>query len=133
MVETQLTPELVREGAALVEKLDASGASPDAAFWFYYPDTHSWKLFLVEMKLAQEGPREAYRSVQKALQALRNEVVHLSLEDVAVAKPDMPLVALLSRVISTGPGMGGIRLSRNVINGQMIEDAYIYRMKRSAA
>jgi hypothetical protein len=109
------------------------GASPDAAFWFYYPDTHSWKLFLVEMKLAQEGPREAYRSVQKALQALRNEVVHLSLEDVAVAKPDMPLVALLSRVISTGPGIGGIRLSRNVINGQMIEDAYIYRMKRSAA
>ena len=133
MVETQLTPELVREGAALVEKLDASGVSPDAAFWLYFPDTRVWKLVLVAVKVAQNGPRVVYRSVQKALQSLRNEIVHLSLDDVVVAKPDMPVVALLSRAISTRPGIGGIRFSRNAINGQMIDDAYIYRLKRPAA
>lgn len=133
MVETQLTPELMKEGATLLERLDKSGISPDAALWFYFPDIGAWKFLLAEVKLGPEGPREVYRGVQKALQALRNEVTHLSLEDVAVAKPDAPLIRLLSQAISTGPGINGIRFSRNVINGTLIEDAYIYRLKRPAA
>jgi hypothetical protein len=133
MVTTQLTPDLVREGEALVKKLQASGLSPSGAFWFYYPDKQRWKLFLVDKKVATDGPREIYLSVQKALRALRSEVVYLTLQDVTTAPPDMPLAAILSRVISSQPGIGGFRLSRSVIKGEMIDDAYIYRVKRPAA
>ena len=133
MVETQLTTELMSEGATLIAKLDATGVSPDAAMWVYFPEIGAWKLLLAETKLGAAGPREVYRAVQKALTSLRNEVVHLSLEDVSVAKPDAPLIGLLRQLIVTGPGIHGIRMSRNVVNGSMIEDAYIYRLKKPAA
>jgi hypothetical protein len=132
MVETQLTPELIQEGAALVEALDQAGVSPDAALWFYFPDIAAWKLLLAEVKVGSEGPREVYRSIQKTLQSLWNQMAHLSLEDVALLKPDAPLVKLLAQAIATGPGVSGIRFTRNVVNGTLIEDAYIYRLKKAA-
>ena len=130
MVEPHLTPELIDEGAALLAALDNSDASPDAAFWFFFPDIAGWKLVLAEMKVGPTGPREVYRSIQKALHGLRNQVAHLSLEDVAVLKPDAPLVTVLRQAISTGPGISGFRFTGNVINGTFIPDAYIYRLKK---
>lgn len=132
MVETQLTAELIDEGATLVRELDKAGVSPDAAMWFYFPDIGVWKLLLAEIKVGQDGPRGVYRTIQKTLQALRNDVAHLSLEDVALAKPDAPIIKLLRQAITTGTGVGGVRFTRNVINGILIEDAYIYRLKRPA-
>lgn len=133
MVETQLTPDLIREGAALVEGLDKAGVSPDAAFWLYFPDNAAWKLLLGEVKVGPDGPRETYRSVQKILQSLRNQISHLSLEDVALTKADAPIIKLLIQAVVTGPGINGIRFTHNVVNGTLIEDAFIYRLKRPAA
>ncbi len=122
----------MQEGAALIAKLDADGVAPDAALWFYFADIGAWKLLLGETKVGANGPREVYRAVQKALHSLRNEVAHLSLEDVTVAKPDAPLFKVLRQAITTGSGIGGMRFRRNVINGTMIDDAYIYRLKPAA-
>jgi len=133
MVETQLTPELIQEGAALVSGLDKAGEGPDAALWFYFTDMGVWKLLLAEVEVGPTGPRDVYRTIQKTLHSLRNEITHLSLEDVAVAKPDAPLIRLLRQAIATGPGIGGYRFTRNVINGVPIEDAYIYRLESPAA
>ena len=120
MVATQLTPELITEGAKLVEALDLAGIAPDAALWMYFPDVSAWKLLLAEDKVGPEGPRGVYRTI------------HLSLEDIALAKPDAPLIRLLGQAFTTGPGISGIRFTRNVINGTLIEDAYIYRLKKAA-
>jgi hypothetical protein len=38
------------------------------------------------------------------------------------------MITLLRVALRTGPGIGGIRFSSNVINGTLIEDAYIYRL-----
>lgn len=133
MVETQLTQELIREGATLVEALDNAGVSPDAALWFYFPDINAWRLLLAEVKVGPEGPRGVYRVVQKTLQGLQNQISHISLEDVVLAKPDAPIIKLLAKAIATGPGIKGIRFTHNVIDGTLIEDAFIYRLKRPAA
>ena len=128
MVETQLTPELIQEGAALITKLDADGVSPEAALWLYFADSGAWRLLLGEKKVGTRGPREVYRAVQRALHSLRNEVAHLSLEDVSVATPDAPEFKALRQVVTTGPGIGGMRLGKNIIS----DDAYIYRLKPAA-
>ncbi len=127
MVETSLTKELIEAGATLVRKLDESGLQPDAAFWLYFPDLQAWKLVLVEVKVGQVGPHKVYRDVQKTLTDAP-ELGDLALDDVAIAKPDSPVVALLRTAIRTGPGISGIRFKNNVINGTLIEDAYIYRL-----
>ena len=133
MVETQLTPQLISDGAALIGGLDQAGVSPDAAFWFYFPDIKAWKLILSEVKVGPEGPRGVYRQIQKAMSSLSDQLSSLTLTDVAVAKPDAPLITLLRQVVSTGPGISGMRFTNNVINGTLIEDAYIYRLKSPAA
>jgi hypothetical protein len=133
MVGTSLTPKLIEEGAALVQALDKAGVSPDAAFWFYSSDIQGWKLVLAEMKLGPEGPRKIYRQIQRTLSSLPQDDRAISLDDVAVAKPDAPIVAVLKRAVRTGPGVSGIRFTQNVVDGILIEDAYIYRLAKPAA
>ena len=52
----------------------------------------------------------------------------ISLDDIAVSKPKNPLLKLLKIAIKTGPAISGIRFTNNVINGQLIKDAHIYRL-----
>ena len=128
MVETNLTKEMIDSGARLIGKLDEHGIQPDAAFWFYFPDLQAWKIVIAEVKVGKKGPKEVYRQIQKVLGKFSQELHGLSLDDVSLAKPDSPMVALLRVAIRTGPDMGGIRFKHNVINGTLIEDAYIYRL-----
>lgn len=130
MVESQLTPELIKEGATLIEGLDDAGVSPDAAFWLLAPEISGWKLLIAESSIGPKGPKDTYRLVQKVLLKLREKVTHLSLEDVKLTTPDQPVVQALSQLFSTGPGIDGIRFTQNVINGLLIADAYIYRLRR---
>jgi hypothetical protein len=124
-----LTKEMIEAGAALVRKLDECGVQPDAAFWFYFPDIQQWKLVFAEVKLGAEGPKQIYKKIQETLSNFRAELGELSLDNVTLAKPDTPIVALLRIAIRTGPGINGIRFTNNVINGIVIEDAYIYRLQ----
>jgi hypothetical protein len=130
MVDTNLTKEMIETGAALVRKLDESGFKPDAVFWFYFPDKQAWKLVIAEVKVGEQGPKEMYRQIQKILAKFPKEISGLSLDDVALAKPDAPIVALLRVALRTGPEIGGIRFKNNIINGILIEDAYIYRLTK---
>lgn len=128
MVETQLTAEMIEAGEALIKRLDESKIKPDAVFWFYFSDIEAWRLVIAEYKLGEVGPQEAYRELQRVLRAHPEETKSLSLDNVAMARPHSPLVALLRIAIKTGPGISDIRFTNNVINGTVVEDAYIYRL-----
>jgi len=127
MVTTTLDDELIKSGKELLKQLDTANVFVDAALWFYFSDIENWKLILSLPDLIKQGPKVAYKEVQKALIAL-GENLALSLDDIAISKPDVPLLQLLKVAIRTGPDISHIRLSKNVINGQLIEDAYIYRL-----
>ena len=128
MVREALTQELIESGKSLVQKLDASGAKVDAAFWFYFPDVGTWKLMLSLPALVVEGPKKAYRRIQSALGQLPAAERAFSLDDVAIAKPDAAILSLLRVALKTGPGISDIRFTDNVINGVVVNDAYIYRL-----
>jgi len=128
MVATTLTKEMIESGGALIRRLDEQSLQPDAAFWLYFPDLQEWKLVIAEVKLGKEGPKEIYKKIQDVISASKEDMPGMSLDSVALAKPDAPIVILLKKVIRTGPGISGIRFTNNVINGTVIEDAYIYRL-----
>ncbi len=52
----------------------------------------------------------------------------VQLKDVSVIDSNDPLIALLRLAVVTGEGISNIRLKQNVINGVLIEEAYIYRL-----
>lgn len=127
MVEETLTKELIDAGAKLVKKLDERGLAPDAAFWLYSPEKQSWKLLLVDVKLAKRGPKAAYAEVQKILEGSTMELKNIKLDDLVVEKPDAHIVKLIRKAVRTGPAVSGIRFRNNVVDGTLIDDAYIYR------
>jgi hypothetical protein len=126
MVEANLTKELIDAGAKLVEKLDERGVAPDTAFWLYSPEEQTWKLVLVEIKLAKKGPRAAYAEIQKILES-EKDLGNLRLDDLVLEKPDARIVELIRKATRTGPRVTGIRFRNNVVDGTLIDDAYIYR------
>jgi len=56
------------------------------------------------------------------------ECVSLALSHIAITPPDSSLIRVLRSAVTTGPGISGIRFSRNTIDGTYIEDSYIYRL-----
>ncbi len=126
MVETDLSSDLIKAGEVLVRRLDKQGISPSSAFWFL-TNAGIWQLVLAESAVGKEGPKALYRQIQRILAEPPNEFGTLSLEDVALMKPSEPLVVTLRNGVRTGSGISGIRFTGNVVNGTLIEDAYIYR------
>ncbi|HEY2091915.1 MAG TPA: hypothetical protein VGJ81_08510 [Thermoanaerobaculia bacterium] len=126
LVKEALTDEMIEAGKTVVENLDRRRFLIDAALWFYLTDQNQWRLLLASPEVHLEGPRKAYK---RLLEALRNAAVHgVSLQDVAVIDTRDPLIQMLRVALRTDRPVNGIRFSRNTVNGQFIEDAYIYRM-----
>jgi hypothetical protein len=128
MVETILTREMIEVGLLLVRKLDERGIAPEAALWLYFPEREVWRLVLALTKVGQVGPREVYGEVREVLVAAESELHGLSLDNITVVTPDDRIIVLLRTAINMGPGMAGIRLKNDVVNGTLIEGAYIYRL-----
>lgn len=129
MVTKVLTKEMIEAGAALIRRLDTSSVQPNAAFWLYYPEDQKWKLVLSEGRLAADGPRRIYQEIQATLRTFEKEFEGLGLQDITLAEPDSSMVASLRLLAQTGAGLTGIRMTDNVVNGNVIEDAYIYRIQ----
>src|ERR1019366_401614 len=53
---------------------------------------------------------------------------NVKLDEIVLARVDSPLLQLLRVAIKIGGGISGIRFTNNEINGNRIEDAYIYRL-----
>lgn len=127
MVKTELTDDLINAGESLLRHLDEQGVKTTAALWFYFTDIDAWKLVLEVPELIEKGPKAAYKKIQTILKNLDGDAV-FELDDVAIARPESPVIKVLRIAVKTGPQIGGIRFSNNIINGTIIEDAYIYRL-----
>jgi len=128
LVTGEFTEVMEKAGAALLRRLDTGQADVRSAFWFYFPDVKAWKLVIASKKVDSEGPREFYKRIVKANKAAAKDEYVLSLNDIGVTNLSNPIVMLIGIAVGTPRGaVGGIRFSRNTINGNFIEDAYIYR------
>lgn len=132
VVKQVLTEEMIKAGADLTRKLDEMGWPVFASLWLYLTDSNDWILLLASPRVASEGPKQAYEVVQRALAEISKPENAITLSKVGVSDLANPLIALLRVAVGTGPGISGIRFTRNVINGQFIEDAYIYRISDRA-
>lgn len=116
-------------GKKLIGILDGTAYSPEAAFWFYAPALDKWKLAIVIKKIANRGPREMYRVLQKVLDKSREDLSALPLEELSLLPLKAPIVQLLERALRTErDAIQGIRFTGNVVDGNYIDDTYIYRM-----
>lgn len=131
LVKETLSEEMKQEGATLTRALDEAGWPVVASFWYYEDDFNRWKLMLVSPRVSSDGAREAYLAVIHALDALGQS--RMILNHIRAIAPDHPLVTRLASVIQTGWTIGGIPFYRQAIDGEIVEDAYLYRMTSESA
>jgi len=112
-------------GEELLRALDKEGFQVVSCFWLYFPEAETWRLVIVSPEVRQQGPTKVYEFIRGVVSKM---AVQISLQDVGVLDPSDELADLMRRVVKTGTGISGIRFANNVINGRLIEDAYIYRM-----
>lgn len=124
---------MIDAGASLTKELIRAGLSIKASFWFYIPDIQSWRLVITAPSFSRDGPKKFYQIIQKVMSGHPGDSpTKVGLENVSVVATDHQLVKLLSTVIKTGSGLSGlanIRFSDNTVNGQYIDDAFIYIMR----
>jgi hypothetical protein len=128
VVKDRLTDAMVEAGADLTRKLDEIGLRTTAALWLFDPDINEWRLFFASPEVSAQGPRKVYEQIRLASEKLGDKVSAAPLSLIGLLDQNAELVKLLRIAIHTGPGIGRIRFSKNVINGHFIEDALIYRV-----
>ena len=137
VVSDHLTDQMIDAGAEITRKLDASGWPVAVAMWFYFSEEERWKLVFASPGVAEEGPREAYRRIQAALDALPPTAPRVRLEDVFVTGLSHPLITLMnSRSFAEAanlsaegrPRLSRVRYRESAFNGTYIDDALIYRL-----
>ncbi len=128
LVSNFFTTEMKSAGKRLIERLDELNFSPDAALWLFFSEENIWKLLLSSELVRTEGPRNYYKKILEINKKTDPEDLIISLNDIGVTDKSNQTIQLLKSAISTGPGISGIRFSKNTINGMFIDDSYIYRI-----
>jgi len=128
VVKESLSNEMISAGSELTRRLDESGFLVSAAFWLYEPDSNAWRFTIGSPEVRTQGLKAAYKQVQSVVTAIPEDQPKIPLKDISVIDSNDPFISLLRVGIRTGGGIAGIRFGRNMINGVLIEDAYIYRL-----
>lgn len=130
LVKEYLSDSMIKAGAELTRILihDEMEWPVAASMWYYFPEENRWKLLFSSSSVGKEGPKHAYKHIQEAIGRLPEDTPKVNLQDISVMDTTHPLISLMKIAIRTGEGISGIRFSKNAINGQLIEDAYIYRL-----
>ena len=125
-----LVEKNIEEGKRLIEALDKTDFQVQAALWFYSPDSEEWQLLIASPFVEKEDLEKAYSFIRSVLNQL-SPPSEIPLIAISVVSPNHRVIRALSTAIHTGPGISGIRFTRNVISNTFIDDAYIYRVNLS--
>ena len=128
LVGDQLTEDMITTGEHVVRALDKLNVLVKGAFWLLLPEQRVWRLIVASPEVETLGPKAVYRKVDAALKRLPSDVQPISTRDITVLEDSNSLVQLMRAMIRTGPTISNVRMSRNIVNGQLVEDALIYRM-----
>ena len=128
LVGEQLTPDMIKSGELVVVALDKGDVVVKGAYWLLLPEQREWRLVIASPEVRFGGPMAMYRKIREILGRLPAGAPVVGTKDISAVDEKDPLFLRLRSAISTGPGVGGIRFSRNVVKGQLIEDAYVYRV-----
>jgi hypothetical protein len=133
VAENTLVDLDIRRGEAIVRALDNAAdpaMHPTAALWLLLPEEETWRLLLALPATATDPAQSVYARLLDIVTHTPG-VEHFSFDSVELMPPESALIVLLGTAIQTpADAVAGIRFSNNTINGQLIPDAYIYRLTR---
>jgi len=128
LVKESLSSEMISAGKRLTVLLDKNNFNVSASLWFYMSDVNTWRFIIASPEVSSKGIKIAYERVQRIISSISTNKPLITLKDISLLEPSDSLISSLRIAVRTGNSISGIRFSQNVINGILIEDAYIYRL-----
>ena len=125
MDKTTLVEKDIEAGKDLVMKMDEMDLKVTSAFWVYDSDSDIYRLVIAFPFYDENGPKEAYLKIRSVLDTFE-EPFSISLSNIHALSPSDKFIKNMSKAIRVD-GISDVRFSRNVIDGEYIEDALIYR------
>ena len=130
LVKETLTQDMIQVGEKVTHRLEHSQLPVSASLWLYLPEANRWRLIIASPLLSKSGPKRLYEKIQSVLLEAADGLGGIELSDISVMEPQAAMLSAMSRFIKIGEERG-VRISKNVFNGQFIEDAYVYRLGKN--
>lgn len=127
VVKESLSSEMISAGAELTRLLDKAGFPVSASLWLYLSESNAWQFVIATPGIRDNGPKKAYEdiySVHAKIPDIESKIPYRYITVVDAASD--PLISLLRPLFH--PRATQTRFTHMVINGVLIEDAYIYRI-----
>ena len=118
----------IESGKNLLEVLDKGSIKIFSFFWFFLAESGSWRLIISSPDFEKFDIRKCYQDFIKDYG--NNEAIKdIGISNITLLPNSNDLIKLFKIAIKTDErSISGIRFTSNVINGILIEDAYIYRL-----
>ena len=116
---------LVRNGHALVHRLDQPKIKPRAAIWVHITDNDIWRLWIVGQRATNE--QEFYRIVAETISKNREDFQGMDISSVELVDDTHPAISGM-RGFMKMEGLGSAYVSNNRMNGFFLPDGIILRM-----
>jgi hypothetical protein len=129
MVGAGLTENMIAKGEAVLRCLDRPDFRVTAALWLYKPERARWHFVIASPGVRRQGTRWAYGKIGAAIRSIESSRDVFTLDNVTVTLNTDPLIVSLRKALATGPRKAGVRFTQHLVNGQFIDDAYIYRVR----
>jgi hypothetical protein len=127
MAKVPLVERDKEDGKILLRQLDQDEFPVSSAFWYYSSEDERWDLIIASRLVREQGPLAAYRELGETMKRIQATDFSMDSSRVHLVDEKDFHPSLLRKAIKTGTGISGISFGMNVINGTLVEDAYIYR------
>lgn len=128
LVKESISRDMISAGERLARYLVNSEIPIDALLWIYVPESNAWRFLVASPEVKINGPKSVYQKIRSSIEQMPGDEERVAWDDIVVVDSNDPLIKLLRQAITTGQAISGIRFSRNIVNGVLIEDAYIYKL-----
>lgn len=100
MVAGLLTDDMIDRGSELVKKLDEVKLPVNGAFWFFFPESSSWRLMIASPLVSRLGPKQVYSRGFNAMSALPRSS-RIDIQKIEATSDKEPIMQLLRTAVRT--------------------------------
>jgi len=126
LVGRSFTNEMMEAGSVFVREIERSSLHLHAALWIQQTPDDFWKFVLAFPEVRLEGPRYVYKKLRSISNRIPPDEFKIGTEIISVVEEKDRFIQIFKAAIRVDGG--GVRFTRNSLNGTYIEDAYIYKM-----
>ncbi|ETR67984.1 MAG: hypothetical protein OMM_10996 [Candidatus Magnetoglobus multicellularis str. Araruama] len=127
-VNNMLTEEMIAASSYLAKKLEQSGLQINAVFWRYLDDSNIWRLYISSPMVSNSGCKKTYMKILDVIASFPESEPIISLENITVTDDKDPLTNTFRKALK--PYINGPkRLTKEVVDGHYVDDAYILLLR----